>query len=1119
MAPDPPTPDAADGPDPFAAILVEILEAEEQSGPVDPADWYARYPEYRAELEQFFADASSLTRARDRAQESPAPAFPGYDVIGELGRGGNGVVFEATELTTGRVVALKALIGARLLTPVERVRFRREAKVAALLDHPHVLPVYDAGEADGTPYYTMMLATGGPLSRVLNRFQADPKAAAALVARLARGVHFAHQRGVLHRDLKPSNILLDGDGNGYVSDFGLVRDLADPDPVTGARELVGTIPYMAPESIASRGAWTVAVDVYGLGGVLYACLSGRPPFEGKSDADTLIKVRSDPPTPPAHLNPQVPRDLDAICRMCLEKNPAARYASAAELADDLDRFGRGEPVRAKPIGMARRAGRWVRRNPVVFAFAVALAGLAVGLGVVLEDRRVAGVLHESQSRAAAAELAEAEERAAAGKFVDILEQVRRRRTDLEPSWPAENLADLRTLADLPVAAGRQAVLRTEAAAALGGVDLGLPKVVAEGFDAYNPAFSPDGKTLALGSWRADDAGKCSVRLLDAVTGAVRETLSYPTDPEWEKRYSTVKQTDRKNIDGCRSLTFSPDGRWLVLGTRSGWLWRWDLRGKSRGGVRWRHAAALEDPLQVNVRQVAFTPSGAVLVSSDGRRTIFWNVRDRWSAVCHHVNTPAVLIRPARPTDPLYVHVGSILYAVPDKPPWVIIHQSPFYGGLSAAAPNAELLISQIGTQCRPFAPRPGRRAEPDEYMDGFTGPNDGRSEDAEMSDMAVNPNGRYLASSSELIGHLKLWSVATRQLLSARTIPGGSLRFAFTPDGHTLAVCDQSRTLLFEIASPAMTHVALQPYPLHDAAVTPKTTAVLAGDVIDAPLVHSFDTTDQSGWGGARILLDRDPPPDVPIQSGPPGGNNRRTVAVSPDGGCHAYTVKDAVYHNPAKGPGAARAVKNLRDMAFTTDSRLWLAADQIIGWTPGGPDIRIALAGTDPTFPPQPVCLAVSQDTVLAGRTDGALSLVDSATGVLRRTIPVFDTPLTGLGIRDDIAVAGSALGPVKVVRLASAVTVLDLPNAHRDVVTAVAVGPGGWFATGSRDRAVKVWSAAGELVFTLAQTRPVKRLFWAPDGQILTIAVEGDRGLRRWDLAALKTGFEKLGLRPDLP
>ena len=418
------------------------------------------------------------------------------------------------------------------------------------------------------------------------------------------------------------------------------------------------------------------------------------------------------------------------------------------------------------------------------------------------DRWATGVRRAAELRAADANLAEANDRAAAGEFVDILERVRRRRTELEPNWPADNLADLRTLAASPVAAGRQAVLRTEAAAALGGVDLGLPRVVAEGFDAYNPAFSPDGKTLALGSWRADDAGQCSVRLLDPATGAERETLSYETDPEWEKRYAKAKQNNLKNIDGCRSLTFSPDGRWLVLGTRSGWLWRWDLKGKGRVGVRWRHAAPLENPGNDRVNQLAFIPSGDVLVSTNGGRLIFWNTHDRWSAVCHHINTPAEVVRPARADDPLLVHVGPSIYRVSGQPPWVSLYEHPFVGGLMAAAPAGTMLFVEHGGQCRPYAFWPGHRDDPGEFMAPFTGPNDTRTDDASVDEMAVSPDGLYLATASQHIGHLKLWSVVSGRMLSARTCGEGSLRLAFSPNGRTLAVCDKSRTLLFTIAAP-----------------------------------------------------------------------------------------------------------------------------------------------------------------------------------------------------------------------------------------------------------------------------------------------------------------------------
>jgi eukaryotic-like serine/threonine-protein kinase len=373
----------------LSAILVKILESEDRGEAGRPDRWLDRYPQFRHDLEEFFGGQEAISVLLDEATPVSDIHFPGYTVVRELGRGGNAVVFEALQHNPPRLVALKALFGAHLLSIADRKRFELEVRTSASLDHPNILPVYESGESNGVPFFTMKLAAGGPLSRSLGRYRDDPRAAALLVHSLAQAIHFAHQRGLLHRDLKPSNILLDENGIGYVADFGLVRDASDPDALTGTRELIGTLQYLAPECTAGRGQSTVSMDIYGLGCILYACLTGRAPFEGGNEAATLLKVRNALPTPPASLNPKVPRDLDAVCRMCLEKEPARRYESAAELAKDLENVLENRSTRAHPPGPVRKLASWMRRHPA----ATVAASLAI---LFLASASVALAVHEAR---------------------------------------------------------------------------------------------------------------------------------------------------------------------------------------------------------------------------------------------------------------------------------------------------------------------------------------------------------------------------------------------------------------------------------------------------------------------------------------------------------------------------------------------------------------------------------------------------------------------------------------------------------------------------------------------------------------------------------------------------
>jgi tetratricopeptide (TPR) repeat protein len=307
-----------------------------------------------------------------------APVLPhvaGYETLAVLGCGGMGVVYQARELASGRLVALKMVRAGELATPDEVRRFRLEANEAMRLDHPNIVPVYQVGEHDGLHFFTMKLLEGGSLARQLQGFEIDPKAAARLVATAAQAVHHAHQRQLLHRDLKPANILLDGAGQPHVADFGLAKRLSG----TGEASLslaVGTPEYMAPEQARGQRL-TTACDVYGLGGILYTCLAGRPPFRGDSPWAVIEQVLSaEPAPPPSSHRAGVPHDLETICLKALAKDLARRYASAEALAADVHRFLNGEPILARPVGPVERALKWARRRP---ALAVLAAGLATAV--------------------------------------------------------------------------------------------------------------------------------------------------------------------------------------------------------------------------------------------------------------------------------------------------------------------------------------------------------------------------------------------------------------------------------------------------------------------------------------------------------------------------------------------------------------------------------------------------------------------------------------------------------------------------------------------------------------------------------------------------------------------
>jgi serine/threonine protein kinase/formylglycine-generating enzyme required for sulfatase activity len=319
------------------------------------------------------------------------PDVPGYEILGVLGHGGMGVVYRARQLKANRLVALKMIRAVEHASPTERLRFQIETEAAARLQHPHIVQLYEVGEVRGQPYFSLEFCDGGSLTDQLKKKRPSPREAAELIETLARAMHYAHLRGVVHRDLKPANVLLTADGTPKITDFGLAKRIdAEARDVSKSGAIMGTASYMAPEQAAGKVRDTgPAADVYGLGALLYECLTGRPPFEGPQHV-VLASVLNDEPAPPSRLAPKAPRDLETICLKCLSKEPARRYASAEALAEDLRRFLAGEPVQARPVGRLERAAKWAKRRPALAALLgvtmLALVSLSVLSGNLVVAR-------------------------------------------------------------------------------------------------------------------------------------------------------------------------------------------------------------------------------------------------------------------------------------------------------------------------------------------------------------------------------------------------------------------------------------------------------------------------------------------------------------------------------------------------------------------------------------------------------------------------------------------------------------------------------------------------------------------------------------------------------------
>ena len=336
------------------------------------------------------ADERSRATTRNERLVEVLGELGDYELLEEVGRGGQGVVFRARQKSLNRTVALKVISLGQWASKGHVKRFRREAEAAASLDHPYIVPIHEVGEGDGLCYFSMQFIEGGQLDEVVKRTPMSIRQSAELIAKVARTVHYAHEHGILHRDIKPGNILLDEQGEPHLTDFGLARLVETESTVTRTLEVLGTPSYMAPEQARGNNAQlTSATDVYGLGAVLYQLLTGHPPFAGGTTYESIKLLLDSEPRRPRSLNPKIDRELSTICMKCLEKDPERRYPSALALAEDLEHWLKHEPICAKPSGFIAHSRKWVRRNPAITVLVTLLVVLVVDLTMTIWNRKLA----------------------------------------------------------------------------------------------------------------------------------------------------------------------------------------------------------------------------------------------------------------------------------------------------------------------------------------------------------------------------------------------------------------------------------------------------------------------------------------------------------------------------------------------------------------------------------------------------------------------------------------------------------------------------------------------------------------------------------------------------------
>ena len=764
----------------FERILADYLHAVEAGQSPDRGALLAQHPDLAGELGEFFRNHDAVERIAKPIREEPALPetldgfrsaeeetdivvapmvryFGDYELLGEIARGGMGVVFKARQVSLNRVVALKMILRGELATPADVLRFRAEAEAAGRLDHPGVVPIYEVGEHQGQHYFSMKLIDGGSLAQLMPELRKDAKAVARLMASTARAVHHAHQHGVLHRDLKPANILVDAKCEPHVTDFGLAKRVEGDSNITQSGVIVGTPSYMAPEQATGKKGLTTAADVYSLGAILYELLTGKPPFKGETPLETLMQVMEREPAKPRTLNPRADRELETIAMKCLEKEPTRRYASVEALADDLERWITGRPIQARPTTPVERVVKWAKRQPLLAGAAGVAASAAIGLLIL------SGILWRN------AELrAEAVQNLGQAKAELVVVGGEKEKAEKEKAEATALADEQRNLANEQAAlAKRQKELadkvEVEVKRLHGQADTARKELDTARVSAARTLYAAD-MQLAHAAWQSDNG----VGALDLLQRYSKPTGDDPRGFEWHYLWRLTHAAKLEwNIgksglgyEMILGLALSPDGKIVATAEHGGKIKLWNLADAK--------LLRTIDAGKVSLISVAFADEGRKVIA--GVRKEFDRKRPDL-----HIRSVGEAMKKEKFNiksfgEPLETHTWTV---ADDKPPVI----APFD---PARVPGVLYPVKAGGV----FAQHEG-----DVMMAmSIAGSADGKFLAIAGASINVIPAAQSGVPEGISGGKLILWDVANAKVHSVHNFPIPITAVAFSPDGKRLAI-------------------------------------------------------------------------------------------------------------------------------------------------------------------------------------------------------------------------------------------------------------------------------------------------------------------------------------------